>query len=151
MKISKIVAKNCVRVPLEATEKTAAIAELVDLLYERGLLDDRDEVLKAVLAREETRSTGIGLALAVPHGKSTGCRNLAMAIGKPATPIDFSSPDGRPCTLIVLLASPADKTGPHIQALAGISRLWQTGEFRIAVSKAKDADELYRAIEQSEG
>ena len=151
MKITNILTNSCVRVPLNATEKIAAITELVDLLDENGLLDDRDQVLEAVLTRERTRSTGIGRSLAVPHGKSAGCKDLVMAIGKPATPIDFASADGRPCSIIILLASPIDKTGPHIQALAGISRMWQTDGFRIQVSKAETGDDLFAAIQQHEG
>ena len=151
MKITNILTKDCVCVPLNATERTAAIIELVDLLDANGLLDDRDQVLEAVLAREETRSTGIGRSLAVPHGKSAGCKDLVIAVGKPAAPIDFASPDGRPCSIIVLLASPIDKTGPHIQALAGISRMWQTDGFRAKVSQAETGDDLYAAIQQHEG
>ena len=151
MKITDILTKSCVCVPLNANDKTAAITELVDLLNSNGLLDDRDNVLKAVLAREETRSTGIGRSLAVPHGKSAGCKNLVMAMGKPATPIDFGSPDGRPCNVVVLLASPIDKTGPHIQALASISRMWQTDAFRVKVSQAESSDDLFAAILQYEG
>ncbi|MGB2984748.1 MAG: PTS sugar transporter subunit IIA [Phycisphaerae bacterium] len=150
MKLTDIFQKTCVCVPLQSTGKRAAITELVDLLNEKGQITDRDEVLKAVLDREETRSTGIGLGLAVPHGKSHGCRRLTMAVGKPATPMDFDAVDGRPCDLIVLLASPVDKTGPHIQALAGISRLWQNGNFRRDVLEAKSADELYAAIERNQ-
>jgi mannitol/fructose-specific phosphotransferase system IIA component (Ntr-type) len=135
-----------VRAPLVADEKTAAITELVDLLAEQGLLTDRDDVLNAVLVRERTRSTGIGLGLAVPHGKSHGCRKLLLAIGKPAKPMDFDSIDGRPCDIIMLLASPVDKTGPHIQALASISRLWQTEGIRSAILKTKNAEELFSAL-----
>ena len=58
--------------------------------------------------------------------------------------------DGRPCNLIVLLASPVDKTGPHIQALASVSRLWQTESFRTAVAQATTPQELYTAIEQQQ-
>jgi len=148
MRITDILTKECVRVPLQTSEKVSAITELVDLLNSNGLLDDRNEVLGAVLAREATRSTGVGFGLAVPHGKSRGCRDLVMAVGKPAAPIEFQAPDGRPCNVIVLLASPVDKTGPHIQALAGISRLWQTEEFRVAVAKAAAAEDLYNTIAQ---
>lgn len=151
MKITDTLRKSCVRVPLRSREKIAVMTELVDLLHEHGQLTDRDEALKAVLAREKTRSTGIGLGLAVPHGKSRGCRRLAIAVGKPATPMDFEAVDGRPCGFIVLLTSPTDKTGPHIQALASISRLWQHDGFRRAVAQAKSADDLYAAIEQHEG
>ncbi len=146
MKISEILSEDCVRVPLRSKEKTAAITELIDLLHEKGRLADRDEVLRAVLDRERTRSTGIGLGMAVPHGKSTGCRGLAMAIGKPDPPMEFDAVDGRPCGFVVLLCSPADKTGPHIQALAGISRLWQSVDFRNAVTETKTAAEMFAAI-----
>ncbi len=148
MKITDVLQKHCVCVPLQSTDKTAAIAELVDVLADKCGLTDRDAVLGAVLAREKTRSTGIGLGLAVPHGKSHGCRGLTMAIGKPESPMPFDAIDGRPCQLIVLLASPVDETGPHIQALASISRLWQNEAFRRAAEEAKTPDELYAAIER---
>lgn len=146
MKITEILTADCVRVPLRATDKIAAITELVGLLSEQGQLRDREAVLESVLERERTRSTGIGLGLAVPHGKSHGLDALCMAVGKPTTPIDFESVDQRPCQFIVLLASPVDKTGPHIQALASVSRLWQTESFRAAVASAATAEELYNAI-----
>jgi len=146
MNITQLVKSECVLVPLVATERFAAIEELVDLLAQSGALTDRDLVLESVLARERTRSTGIGLGLAVPHGKSTGLGSLCMAIGKPATPIEFDSIDAKPCKMIVLLASPVDKTGPHIQALAGISRLWQTDSFRAALDRAQSADDVVNAM-----
>lgn len=150
MKISEILKPECVRVPLLSTEKSAAITELVDVLQEGGQLQDRDAVLKAVLSREATRSTGIGQGIAVPHGKSSGLTTLTVAVGKPATPLDFDSMDGRPCQLIVLLASPIDKTGPHIQALAGVSRLWQNEAFRSAVAAANTPEELFQVIVRAE-
>jgi len=151
MNLTTILKKNCVVVPLEARDKTAAITELVDLLHSQGELIDRDQALQAVLNREQTRSTGIGWGLAVPHGKSQGCRRLTIAVGKPGQPLPFEAIDGRPCTFMVLLTSPIDETGPHIQALAGISRLWHNEAFRTAVADARNADELYAAIERYQG
>ncbi|MHC4091591.1 MAG: PTS sugar transporter subunit IIA [Planctomycetota bacterium] len=150
MKLTDLLSPACVRVPLEATDKVGAITELLDLLGENGKLRDRDAVLQAVLAREATRSTGIGYGLAVPHGKSPACPRLAIAIGKPAKPIDFESKDGEPVNIIVLLASPPDQTGPHIQALARISRLMLVEKFRRAMGEARTADELYEVIRRHE-
>jgi PTS system nitrogen regulatory IIA component len=65
--------------------------------------------------------------------------------------MEFDALDGRPCDVIALLASPADKTGPHIQALAGISRFWNTEEFRAAMKKAQTADDLYAVIQRYQG
>ncbi len=150
MKLTDILALECIRAPLKATTKNDAITELVDLLAEHGRISDRDSVLKGVMERESTRSTGIGHGLAVPHCKSAACSKLAAAIGKPATPLDFESKDGRPVTFVVLLVSPLDQTGPHIQALARISRLMLTEHFRTDLAQAQTGDEILRIIAQYE-
>lgn len=150
MDVSRILTPDRIKVPIQATDKTGAITELVDLLAAADALVNRDAALDAVLRREAERTTGIGYGLAIPHGKSDGCNQLVMAAGKPAVPIDFQSLDRRPVTFIVLLISPPDQTGPHIQALARISRLMNIEGFRAAVDKAASADELYAAISSFE-
>jgi mannitol/fructose-specific phosphotransferase system IIA component (Ntr-type) len=67
-----------------------------------------------------------------------------------ATPIDFQAIDGKPVWLIWLLASPPEKTGPHIIALARVSRLMTIEKFRTAMSQAKTPDEVYNVIVQQE-
>jgi mannitol/fructose-specific phosphotransferase system IIA component (Ntr-type) len=146
MQLTKILTPERVRVPLQAADKMGAVAELIDLLDSTGGLADRSAALEAVRKREAERTTGIGYGLAIPHGKSDGCRTLVVAAGKPAVPIDFQSLDGRPVSFIVLLVSPPDQTGPHIQALAQISRLMNMEDFRAAVERANTAQELYEAI-----
>ncbi len=150
MKLTSILTRECVRVPLNATDKNAAITELVDLLAEHNRIQDCELVLKTVLERDRAATTGIGKGLAVPHGKCTGCTELVIAVGKPAQPIDFQSNDGQPVSIIALLASPVDKTGPHIQALAQIARLMSLDKFRTEVSTAASADVLYEIIQSHE-
>ena len=150
MRLTEILKPQNIKVPLEATVKTDAIGELVSLLAANGELTDPKKVLEAVLDREATRTTGIGNGLAIPHGKCTGTDHLVMAIGRPKTPIDFQAIDGRPVNLIWLLTSPPDKTGPHIHALARISRLMTIDRFRQALAAAKTAQEIYDAVVQQE-
>ena len=150
MRLTEILKPQNIQVPLQAKVKTEAIAELVDLLARNGELTDPKSVLESVLDREATRTTGIGSGLAIPHGKCKGTDHLVMAIGRPETPIDFQSIDGRPVTLIWLLSSPPDKTGPHIHALARISRLMTLDKFRQALAQAKDAQEMYDTIVKQE-
>ena len=146
MRLTEILKPQNIKVPLEATVKTDAIGELVNLLAANGELTDPKKVLEAVLDREATRTTGIGSGLAIPHGKCTGTDHLVMAIGRPATPIDFQAIDGRPVNLIWLLSSPPDKTGPHIHALARISRLMTIDRFRQALTLAKTPQEIFDSI-----
>ena len=58
MILTQILEPDCIKVPLDGMDKESAVTELVDLLNDKGLLTDRDLVLEAVLAREQTRSTG---------------------------------------------------------------------------------------------
>jgi fructose-specific phosphotransferase system IIA component len=150
MHLIDILKPQNIKVPLDARQKTDAIGELVTLLADNGELKDAKKVLDSVLDREATRTTGIGNGLAIPHGKCAGTDHLVMAIGKPANPIDFQAIDGRPVTIIWLLNSPPDKTGPHIHALARISRLMTIEKFRQALNDAKSGQEMFDIIAEQE-
>ena len=150
MRLTEILKPQNIKVPLESAAKADAIGELVNLLAANGEVTDARKVLDSVLEREATRTTGIGNGLAIPHGKCTGTDHLVMAIGRPKTPIDFQAIDGRPVNLIWLLTSPPDKTGPHIHALARISRLMTLDKFRQALGQAKDAQEMFDTIVKQE-
>ena len=150
MLLTQILQPACVKVPLDGKDKQSAITELVDLLDANGLLLDRNIVLATVLAREQTRSTGIGSGIAIPHGKCKAVKELVMAIGIAHEPIDFASVDGKPVTIILLLVSPTDQTGPHIQALARISRLMLDEQFKQGLEKAASPEQVYELLSNKE-
>ena len=150
MMLTQILEPACIKAPLAGTDKESVICELVDLLDESGLLLDKNTVLEAVLTREETRSTGIGSGIAIPHGKCNGAKELVMAVGIAADPVEFGSIDGKGVSIIVLLASPQDRTGPHIQALARISRLMLDEEFKNKLQNSTSPEEVYELISLKE-
>lgn len=147
MNLIDILNPECICSPLHATDKQNVINELVDVLVESGQVSDSDSLKNAVWTREQTRTTGIGHGLAIPHGKCSSMKGLAIAIGKPAAPIDFEAIDSQPVQLIVLLASPPDKTSDHIQALAHISRLMNNAEFREEIYNTDSREKIYELIE----
>jgi fructose-specific phosphotransferase system IIA component len=151
MRLTEILSPECIKTPLQAKDKKAAITELVDLVHAAGKLKDRDLMLQATMDREATRTTGIGNGLAIPHGKCAAVSELVMAIGKPSEPLDFESIDGKPVNIVIFLASPLDKTGPHIQALARISRLMTDQRFRHALDAATTPQAIYDVFASYEG
>jgi fructose-specific phosphotransferase system IIA component len=151
MELADILKPQNIKVPLESHEKAAVIRELVDLLAQNKDTTDADNLYKAVMERETTRTTGIGGGLAIPHGKCKDVKGLVMAVGKPAVPIDYASVDNQPVRIVILMASPPDQTGPHIQALARISRVMTTDRFRESLFNAKNAEEIYDTIKNSSG
>lgn len=139
-----------IRAPLLATDKRGAIDELVDLLTTNGRVPDPKALKEAVWVREQTRTTGIGSGLAIPHGKCAGLPGLIMAVGKPARPMDFESIDGQPVRLIFLLGSPPERGSDHIQALARVSRLMTMDAFRERMYAAQSSEEIFELLKSQE-
>ena len=106
MNLLEILSPDSVIAPLVAKDKKGVIDELVDLLASVKKVNDARLLKDAVWQREQMRTTGIGAGLAIPHGKCPGMPGLAMAIGRPASPMEFEAIDGQPVRLVVLLASP---------------------------------------------
>jgi mannitol/fructose-specific phosphotransferase system IIA component (Ntr-type) len=64
--------------------------------------------------------------------------------------MDFEAIDGQPVKLVVLLASPPDRTSDHIQALARISRLMTMDAFREQMYAATTASEIFELLKSQE-
>ncbi len=150
MNLMDLITPECILAPLQATEKRAVIHDLVQSLADAGKVSDAESLEETVWTREQTRTTGIGQGLAIPHGKSETLSEMAMAIGKPAEPIDFESVDGKPVRLVVLLASRPDQMSDHIQALAKISRLHMDADFREKIYAAQSSEEIYELLKSNE-
>lgn len=146
MNLIDILDPRCICSPLKSVDKHEVIDELVDVLVEAGRVSDGQSLKDAVWTREQTRTTGIGHGLAIPHGKCASMKGLAIAIGRPAEPIDFEAIDSQPVKLVVLLASPPDKTSDHIQALAHISRMMNDASFREEIYAANTPEEIFDLV-----
>ena len=150
MRLTELLKAENIKLNLAARTKSDAIGELVQILAANREIPDAAKVLAAVLEREAQRTTGIGAGLGIPHGKCAGLDHLAMALGKCVTPVEFGSIDGRPVTWIWLLTSPPDQAGPHIHALAHISKLMSMDKFRRELSAAQTPQQVCDLIKAQE-
>ncbi|MEM6757760.1 MAG: PTS sugar transporter subunit IIA [Planctomycetota bacterium] len=146
MRLTDILQPDCVIVPLEADDKQTAIFTLADVLCANTGVADPAALKEAIWKRETVRTTGIGGGVAVPHGKTEHVPSLRMAIGRTAAPLEFGAIDRNPVELIILLASPVDQTGPHIEALSRISRMLIDADTRAEMKALPDAASLYERI-----
>ncbi len=150
MNLLDILSPESTIVDLKGESKEDIIAELVNSLPVGDAITDRDQVLQAVLDREKIMSTGIGDGIAIPHGKSAAVTELVAAMGTQRRGVDFDALDGEPAFVFFLLVSPANVSGPHIKALARISRLLKNDEFKKKLIEADSAEEIIATIEAAE-
>ena len=146
----EILSGKSVIVGLNGEGKREILEELVDVLEVGDNITDREKVLEAVLQREEIMSTGIGHGIAIPHGKSEYVKELRGVLGIKSQGVEFDSLDGQPTFIFFLLVSPMDVSGPHIKALARISRLLKGEEFRQELIDCPDNQTAIRILEEEE-
>ena len=149
MNLKKALSKHSVKLSLEAGEKDGIIEELIDVLDAAGKLSDREAALKAVRDRERKMSTGMQNGIAIPHGKSPTVESLVAAVGFKPEGCDFDSIDGKPCQVFILTISPANRTGPHIQFLAEISRLLHEEAVRKELVEADSSESVIEILTRS--
>jgi len=151
MKLMDFLIPDAIESNLKSTNKTDAIKELVVLLKNTGTIADYELVASVVLEREELGSTGIGEGIAVPHGKSEAVDKVVAAFGRSEKGIDFQSEvDKTPVRLVFLLVAPIGSSGPHLLALARISRLLKSKDFRERLLKAKSKSEILEIFKSEE-
>jgi fructose-specific phosphotransferase system IIA component len=126
------------------------ISELVDLLASASSIKNKDGLIKALMARESLGSTGIGQNIGIPHAKSDSVKQLTAAFGISREGINFDSLDGEPAHIFFLLVAPEDSAGPHLKALASISRLLKDKFVRDALKNAGDRSEVIKLIKSNE-
>jgi PTS system nitrogen regulatory IIA component len=151
MKIMDFLNKKAVTVNLSATDKEGVITELVSLLTgATDIVQSKDELIKAVLSRESLGSTGIGQGIGIPHAKSQSVKQLVAAFGLSQKGVNFDSLDGEPAYIFFLLIAPEESAGPHLKALARISRMLKDKYFRDLLKKAKSEQEILRIIQEED-
>lgn len=152
MKILDFLCKKAITQNLKNTTKEETIKELVDLLVVAGEIDkkDRTKLLESLMAREALGSTAIGHNVGIPHTKSECVRRLIAAFGVSQRGVDFDSLDGEPVYLFFLLLAPQDSAGPHLKALARISRLTKDKYFRDSLRQAPDVKTIIKIISQED-
>jgi mannitol/fructose-specific phosphotransferase system IIA component (Ntr-type) len=152
MKFSDFVSSKAIRAELTSVDKEASIGELVDSLVQAGDIRqaDRDDIIRAIMKREELGSTGIGRGIAVPHTKHPSVQKLVGTVGVSTEGVDFDSLDGEKVQLFFLLVSPPDRPGDHLRALENISRQLRDDTFCRFLKNSKTPEDILQLLEEAD-
>ena len=144
MKFADFVCFEAIIPELKATDRDGDIAELVSALAKAGRLSSRkrDDIMKAVIKREEEASTGMGKGVAVPHVKHQAVKDVVATVAQSSAGIDFSALDKQPVYSVILLLSPLDNPDRHLEAMESIFRHLQQDRFRRFLRQSQTAEEI---------
>ncbi len=149
MKAIDLLHPELIKMPMTAATKKDAIYELADLMTVNGYLNNQGEYLAEVFKRETLGSTGVGMGIAIPHGKSKAVKEACVAFGYSEQGIDFQASDG-PAHLIFLIAVPENANNQHLKILAQLSRRLMHQKVRDKLEQATTAQEVLQALGECE-
>ena len=132
---------------LQATDKAAALAEMVEGLVAGTSIQNPDTILQMLKSRENLGSTAVGPGIAFPHGRTLAVQRLTILIARSGRGVDFDSEDGAPTHLFfVLVAPPQDSGHQYIKSLATLIDRLQDTDLRTSLREASDYESFCAAL-----
>src|SRR5690348_8726816 len=152
MKLREFIVVEAIVPELGATDRDGAVRELVTSLARAGALpeDAVDEVVAAVIKREQNGSTGFGKGVAVPHVKHPKVKKMSGTVGRSASGIDFAALDHQPVYSIFLLLSPENQPQQHLQAMNIVFSNLQKDMFRRFLRQANSRQTIVDLLDEAD-
>jgi PTS system nitrogen regulatory IIA component len=145
MKIHKLINPENVFLDLAAADVESALAAVAEV-FSPSLSLEPQGVVDALVEREELGSTSVGDGFAIPHCKTHGLRQIAIALARFADGIDFGGAGRDPVRFVFVVLSPPDQPAAHLQVLSQIARVLKGRQLRSELLTAPDATEVVGAI-----
>lgn len=140
--ITNLLTLECINLNLKGQTKQEIIDEMVEILYQGGKLNDKEEYKKAILAREAQSSTGLEEGIAIPHAKTSAVKIPSIAFGLSKNGVDYESLDGEPSKLFFMIAAPANASNTHIEILSKLTTMLLDDEIREKLLEVKTEQEV---------
>ena len=143
--IAQLLSIENIVLDLDVTSKKR-VFEHAGLLFENHQGIARSTVFDSLFAREKLGSTGLGLGMAIPHGRIKGLKEATGALLRLRTPVPFDSPDGKPVSLLFVLLVPEHANEQHLQILSELAERFSDRNCREALAKAESAEAVLEIL-----
>lgn len=152
MKFADFILNDAVKAEVMATDKPGVVREMVQSILDAGGIEkkDHEEIVKAIIKREELGSTGIGRGIAVPHTKHPSVKRIVGCVAVSADGVDFDSLDCEKVQLFFLLIFPPDCPGDHLRALEHITRQLKDDTFCRFLKQSKTKEDVLSLLEEAD-
>ena len=152
MKLKDFIVSEAIVPQINASDRDGALRELVTSLAGAGALpaDAVDEVVAALIKREQNGSTGFGKGVAVPHVKHPKVTRMSGTVGRSVNGIDFAALDHQPVYSVVLLLSPENQPQQHLQAMNAVFNNLQKDTFRRFLRQSNTREAIAELLDEAD-
>ncbi|PDY15943.1 PTS mannose transporter subunit IIABC [Bacillus cereus] len=148
-KLTDITNLELIETDLKGETRDDIIDEMIQKLKHVGALHSVTEFKQAIMNREQESTTGIGVNIAIPHGKSVAVRKPSVVFGIKQSGIDWKSLDGTEAKLIFMIAVPKENEGnQHLKILQMLSRKLMDDSYRERLLSVQTKAEAYKLLDE---
>lgn len=147
MDLLQILHPDAVRVAHSVSSKKRLFQDLAALAHHNYGLD-ADEVVEALLERENLGPTGVGRGVALPHARLNKLDRIVGCFIKLEKPIEFDAVDRQPVDLAFALFAPHNSGVDHLKALALVSRTLRDPGVCIKLRNNEDPNTLLAVLQE---
>ncbi|PFN23222.1 PTS fructose transporter subunit IIABC [Bacillus cereus] len=148
-KLTDITSLELIETDLKGETRDDIIDEMIQKLKQVGALHSVTEFKQAIMNREQESTTGIGINIAIPHGKSAAVRKPSVVFGIKQSGIDWNSLDGTEAKLIFMIAVPKGNEGnEHLKILQMLSRKLMDDSYRERLLYVQTKAEAYKLLDE---
>ena len=150
MRITDLLDKRSISLDGAPKNKQEALDMAIDLMKGSDKINDQEAYRKQVYKREEEGTTGIGMGIAIHHGKCNAVDRPGLAAMVIKDGVDFDSLDGEPVHLLFLIAAPDTEDNIHLEVLSKLSMMLMDDNFTQSLKNASSVDEFMEIINKAD-
>ena len=150
MRITDLLDKRSISLDGAPKNKQEALDQAIALMKGSDKINDQEAYRKQVYKREEEGTTGIGMGIAIPHGKCGAVDRPGLAAMVIKDGVDFDSLDGEPVDLLFLIAAPDTEDNIHLEVLSKLSMMLMDDDFTQSLKHASSVDEFMEIINKAD-
>ncbi|MGE7852815.1 fructose-specific PTS transporter subunit EIIC [Bacillus paramycoides] len=148
-KLTDITSLELIETDLIGETRDDVIDEMIQKLNHVGALHSKTEFKQAIMNREQESTTGIGMNIAIPHGKSEAVKKPSVVFGIKQSGVDWKSLDGTEAKLIFMIAVPKESEGnEHLKILQMLSRKLMDDSYRERLLSVQTKEEAYKLLDE---
>ena len=146
MNLSDLLNEATICCPLVSNSRNGVIQELLNHLQSLGYLSNTIKLYNYIEELENNHSTAAGKGVAYPHSTSIEVDDLICVLGISKTGLDFNSPDGQLCHIILLTLTSKEEPDKHRKFITLFRAMISSSDIRPRMLDSDNTSDISKII-----
>ncbi len=150
MNLAELLKKELIFITDSYDTTDAFYADYSAFLKNKGIIQDKENIKRLFVKRENLHPTAIGKGAATPHIFSEEFTDFFFSIALIKNGLDFKAPDGQLVYVVFLIMSDERQVSRHLKTLSRIARMVNNTELIPQIKNTPNPNDIQTAVFENE-